>query len=117
MKNQTPMELNKRLAELLGWQNLFDAGGTLIGRPPGGAENSRDQAAVPDWCGDWRDAGPLLRQFKMTLGSTELDAIATCSGPDLYGPGFALFSDHDCVDDAMRSAIVSAVANRLEAGR
>jgi hypothetical protein len=111
------MELNKRLAELLGWTSIIDVGGALLGRPPGGAENSRDQAAVPDWCGDWRAAGPLLRRFGMTLGSTELDAIATCSGPGLYGPGIESFSDHDCVDDAMRSAIVSAVANKLEAGR
>jgi hypothetical protein len=51
------------LAELLGWANIFDVGGALLGTPPGGSPASRDQAKVPDWTGDWSACGPLMVQF------------------------------------------------------
>lgn len=49
-----------RLAGLLGWTNLFIAGGSLIGTPPSGAPQCRGQAAVPRWTRDWKACGPLL---------------------------------------------------------
>jgi hypothetical protein len=57
------MHANRRLAELLGWTDIFDVGGALLGTPPGGSPASRDQAKVPDWTGDWLACGPLMIQF------------------------------------------------------
>jgi hypothetical protein len=51
---------NQKLAALKGWTNLFVAGTALLGCPPNGAPNSRGQAAVPDWCGDWNACGELM---------------------------------------------------------
>lgn len=59
----TGMEANRRLAELLGWTDIFDVGGALLGMPPGGNPASRDQAKVPDWVNDWSACGPLMIQF------------------------------------------------------
>lgn len=59
----TGLERNRRLAELLGWTEIFDVGGALLGMPPGGSPVSRDQVKVPDWTGDWRDCGPLMTRF------------------------------------------------------
>lgn len=101
------MELNKRLAELLGWQNIFDAGGTLIGRPPGGAENSRDQAAVPNWAGNWAAAGPLAMVM-----SIRVDPMS--SGVDAGG-FFERYRDHTDVHCAAWCGIVKAAIIRLEA--
>jgi hypothetical protein len=54
-------QANYSLATLLGWHNLaLVGGGAILGTPPGGAPNSRGQAMVPDWCGDWAHAGPLM---------------------------------------------------------
>jgi hypothetical protein len=59
----TGIDANRRLAELLGWTEIFDVGGALLGMPPGGNPASRDQARVPDWVGDWNACGPLMMQF------------------------------------------------------
>lgn len=56
----TGMDANRRLAELLGWTEIFDVGGALLGMPPGGNPASRDQAKVPDWVNDWNACGPLM---------------------------------------------------------
>lgn len=48
------------LAKALGWTNLVESGGTLLGTPPAGGENSRGQAAVPAWTRDWSACGKLL---------------------------------------------------------
>jgi hypothetical protein len=113
MKNQTPMELNKRLAELLGWQNIFDAGGTLIGRPPGGAENSRDQAAVPDWAGSWAAAGPLIAAHQIDV----LHNVGSVHGSWGWGQfvRLAVSPDDGNRDAATRLALTRAVADKLEA--
>lgn len=59
----TELDANRRLAELLGWTDIFDVGGALLGMPPGGSPASRDQAKVPDWVNDWSACGPLMIQF------------------------------------------------------
>ena len=110
MKNQeNKIAANKRLAELLGWSNLIEVGGALVGTPPAGAAASRGQALVPDWLGDWSAAGPLLAQFeiRLTPASTCVDACgflarSRCS-PDR--------------DAAARAAIVMAATHRLECAR
>lgn len=57
------MDANRRLAELLGWTEIVDAGDALLGTPPGRTLHSRDQAKVPDWTGDWNACGPLMVQY------------------------------------------------------
>lgn len=115
--NNEKTDLNRRLAPLLGWTNIIELGGALLGTPPAGQPHCRGQAQVPNWAGDWRDCGPLIGQYGMSVGRTALDAIATCRGLDLYGPGIEAFADHESEDAAMRSAIVSSVIAKLEANQ
>jgi hypothetical protein len=105
-KGGTVKELNKRLAELLGWTNIVPAGGALLGTPPGGAVNSRGQAAVPDWEGDWRACGPLIGE-----GRIALDPMAS-----LVSAGGIIERHRDACDQdaAIRRAIVKARILRLE---
>ena len=112
------MELNRRLAELLGWTELFDVGGALLGRPPGGSPSSRDQAKVPDWVGDWIDCGPLQARYVRRLRTWSHRAVI---GVTPSGPG-----EHDVVlgrgqgesaDQLLRRSIVAAVITHLEASR
>lgn len=110
-------EANRRLAGLLGWTSIVDVGGALLGTPPEGSGQCRGQAAVPDWAGDWRECGPLVGVYGMSVGVTGLDAIATCRGPDLYGSGIEAFADHVTEDEAIRLAIVTAICAKLEAGQ
>lgn len=65
------IEANRRLAELLGWTEIFDVGGALLGTPPPGAPACRNQAKVPDWTGDWRDCGPLMTEYVDSLGLSQ----------------------------------------------
>lgn len=98
------LELNKRLAELLGWTNVVDAGGALLGRPPGGAANSRDQAAVPNWAGDWAAAGPLGAEH-------EIDILHNWQS--VYGRWGRGYSEHvhvAVVDDDRAAATCLALA-------
>lgn len=68
MKNQeNKIAANKRLAELLGWSNIVEVGGALVGSPPAGAAESRGQALVPDWAGDWAAAGPLAVAYDVAI--------------------------------------------------
>lgn len=113
MQKQESMELNKRLAELLGWTNVVDAGGALLGCPPGGAENSRDQAAVPDWCGNWAAAGPLGAKH-------EIDILhnweSVCGRWDAgYSQHVRIAVVEDRRDLATREATVRAAIAKLEA--
>lgn len=107
MQNQeNKIAANKRLAELLGWSNLIEVGGALVGLPPAGTAASRGQALVPDWLGDWAAAGPLLAQFEIRLMpmSAGVDASGFLEWYRFY-PG---------KDAAARAAIVKAVTHRLE---
>jgi len=107
MKNQeNEIAANKRLAELLGWSNLIEVGGALVGTPPAGSAASRGQALVPDWMGDWAAAGPLLAQFEIRL-------MPMSAGVDAAGflEWYRFYQDRDA---AARAAIVKAVTHRLE---
>ena len=107
MKNQeNKIAANKRLAELLGWTKIAEVNGALIGTPPAGAAESRGQALVPDWMGDWAAAGPLLAQFEIRL-------MPMSAGVDASGflEWYRFYSDKDA---AARAAIVKAVTHRLE---
>ena len=117
MKNQeNEIAANKRLAELLGWSNLIEVGGALVGTPPAGAAASRGQGMVPDWLGDWKAAAPLLVQFSMSVGFTGLDAVATARDYE-KGAAFEAIADHATPDAAARFAIVRAITRAMEAGQ
>ena len=107
---------NRRLAELLGWTELFEVPGAILGTPPPGEPAGRNQGAVPDWTGDWRACGPLLAEHRMTLGGTVLDAVARCRSFEV-APGAAAFAAFDTDDAAVRAAIVAAVVAKLEAAQ
>lgn len=110
------MTANYRLAELLGWTDLFEVPGAILGTPPAGVPAGRNQGAVPDWTGDWRACGPLLAAHRIELTSTSLDAVARCRSFDAT-PGAAAFAAFDTEDAAVRAAIVAAVVAKLEAGQ
>ena len=110
MKNQeNKIAANKRLAELLGWTSITEVGGALVGTPPTGAAESRGQALVPDWAGDWAAAAPLLVQFEIRM-------MPMLAGVDAAGflEWYRFYSDKDA---AARAAIVKAVTHRLEKSR
>lgn len=56
-------KLAKALAEHLGWTEIFNTGGALLGRPPCGGLNSRGQAMVPNWATNFNDACELAVEF------------------------------------------------------
>jgi hypothetical protein len=106
MKNQEiKIAANKRLAGLLGWSNLVEVGGALVGTPPAGAAESRGQAKVPDWAGDWAEAGPLIGKHGLMVESMGAGCVA--------GGVYVRFNAFPCHDAALRFAIVKSVAERL----
>ncbi|PMQ16963.1 hypothetical protein [Janthinobacterium sp. AD80] len=110
MQNQeNKIAANKRLAELLGWTSLIEVGGALVGTPPAGAAESRGQALVPDWLGDWTASAPLLVQFELRL-------MPMSAGVDAAGflEWYRFYPDKDA---AARAAIVKAATHRLEKAR
>lgn len=114
--SENAITANRRLAELLGWKDLFEVPGAILGTPPAGQPAGRNQCSVPDWTGDWRACGPLLAAHRMDLASTSLDAVARCRSFDAP-PGAAAFADFDTEDAALRAAIVAAVVAKLEAAQ
>jgi hypothetical protein len=110
----TGIDANRRLAELLGWANIFDVGGALLGTPPAGEPQCRGQAKVPDWAGDWRDCGPLIVKHltSVRLGPSwvMIEVNKTFSASRHLGLGEGEGEDQD-----LRGAIVEAVIAKLEA--
>ena len=100
------MECNRTLAGLLGWTEIVDLGGALLGLPPAGDPQCRGQALVPDWHGDWRDCGPLIEMASIDI---------LCWWPDQFEVDRAMHvcADHASRDAAMRHAIVQAAINTL----
>jgi len=56
------MTANRRLAELLGWTDLFEVPGAILGTSSAGQPDVRNQDVVPNWTGDWCACGPLLAE-------------------------------------------------------
>jgi hypothetical protein len=69
-----PLEVEIRLAMLLGWTNLYIMGESLIGTPPAGAPQCRGQAIVPRWTRDWAACGPLLVENNVWPECSERDS-------------------------------------------
>lgn len=111
------MGANKRLASLLGWSSLIEVGGALVGMPPAGAAESRGQALVPDWVGDWSAIGPLAAEHQVDV----LHNWGSVHG--LWGAGANCAArvsvDHiaDNRDAVTRMVLTMAVAAKLEAGQ
>lgn len=98
------------LAMALGWTNLFNAGGSLIGTPPTGGENSRGQAAVPRWTSDWDACGRLMVDLEIEPTFYPENAAAWADGDtDMT----ALYCDHPSKNQAVMFAIVHAAIEKL----
>lgn len=113
MKNQeNKIAANKLLAELLGWSHITDVGGALVGMPPTGAAESRGQAMVPDWMGDWAAAGQLTCEYRVDLEWSHdgKEVVAIINRDDMYGKFPVLLADFSTPDAAARAAVVRAVA-------
>ena len=113
MNNQeNKIAANKHLAELLGWTSIIEVGGALVGTPPVGAAESRGQALVPDWMGDWAAAGPLVVEYRVDLEWTYggRDVVAIINRNDMYEEFPVLLAEFSTPDAAARAAVVRAVA-------
>lgn len=112
---QLSVAANRRLAELLGWTEIFDVGGALLGTPPPGQPACRDQAKVPDWTGDWRACGPLLTIYirKIELRPDFIIVGAVYGAPASFDDAWPRNGGDD--DAIARRAIVDAVIEKLEA--
>jgi hypothetical protein len=77
MKTQTQIELdlNQELAKLLGWTELFQTRGALIGRPPGGSPTTRDQCMAPNWIGNFNDCCELGLSYRITPHQASIEAF------------------------------------------
>lgn len=71
-----PNPLNQKLAELLGWTQIrllaaprYDhkIGGNTVVAIFVGLDPSGKQGQVPDWCGNWAAAGPLIRTYQIDV--------------------------------------------------
>lgn len=115
MQNQeNKIAANKRLAELLGWSHIAEVGGALVGTPPAGAAESRGQALVPDWAGDWAAIGPPAAEHQVDM----LHNWGSVHGRWGAGANCAtrVAVDHiaDDRDAATRMALTLAVIAKLE---
>jgi hypothetical protein len=107
-------QANWRLAHLLGWTAIFDAGGSLLGTPVDGALNSRGQALIPDWCNDSAACFSLLQSNSWELNIAN---PALLGGADLICIDNieVTITDHPDQCAALRYALVLAQIARLEA--
>ena len=115
MQNQeNKIAANKCLAELLGWSSIAEVNGALVGSPPAGTAESRGQALVPDWAGDWAAIGPMAAERQVDVlhswGSVHgrWAAAANCA--------VRVAVDHwaEDRDAATRMALTLAVIAKLE---
>jgi hypothetical protein len=114
----TPIDLNRRLATLLGWADIIELGGALLGTPPAGEAQSRGQALVPNWAGDWRHCGPLSTEHQVDTLHNWTSVIAKWAVDGWRKTAVTDLEDgSDTRDDAARLAIVSAVISKLEASQ
>ena len=106
-------EANKRLAAAKGWTDIVEVGGALLGTPPDGAPGSRGQAMIPDWCGDWRECGPLQVGINIEWERSR-GQQSRVTATWLYGARYALLRDHNSRCNAVRYVIVGVKTDELE---
>lgn len=122
----TAHTLNRCLATALGWTNITETGGSLIGTPPPGAPECRGQAKVPDWAGDWRECGPLMGEYECWphMSSSRI-FVGMHWGQRREPPrvwswlywATGDFAPGASIDIAMRALVVEAVCAKLAASR
>lgn len=101
------------LAAAIGWTNLVDVGGMLLGTPPGGAPESRGQAAVPRWTRSWEACGTLMVDTRLIYVIN--DGIAYAGEPDGRVLAATPIADHGGENAAVRYALVLAATVKLHA--
>lgn len=106
----TTLALNRLLATLLGWSNIIENGGALLGTPPPGEYCVRNQCRVPDWAGDWRDCGPLMVAHCLNRTDSLFYVKPLCN-TELW----AGLAEYVGADAATRQTIVCYVIAKLEA--
>lgn len=117
--NHKLYELNKALAEALGWIGVNGVGDGMLGIPPKLQDPKHPDHKsihrwhhVPDWVGDWKHCGPLIEQYKLTINARLTDAIFAEAGI----VSETLVLEWGSRDTALRVAIVKAVTMKLKDG-
>jgi hypothetical protein len=115
-RSPSALDGNRRLAELLGWTEIVEFSGMLLGIPPGAS--GPDLGPVPDWTGDWRDCGPLMVEHirRMRLWPHRGIVGTTPSDPQEYDL-VRNCEKGESRDECTRRLIVDAVILQLEANR
>lgn len=90
------LALEKRLAELLGREYMFEGHLGPVQR-------------IPQWCRDWNACGPLMVEHDVYPTDTNFGYVFR------HGHQLAILADHPDKDTAVRYAIVQAVVAKLEA--
>lgn len=103
------LEAEKRLAELLGWEDHTALNG--VWRTP--RFNYVPSYEVPQWCRKWNACGPLMVEhvYRMQIITDVLDPQVTIN------MHVESINDHPDKDTAVRFAIVQAVITKLEKGK
>lgn len=77
--NEINRDLNKQVAELLGWTQIFHVKGNpgaLIGRPPGGGKlEHRWECKIPDWAGDFNACCELGLEYRFTPHQASIESF------------------------------------------
>ncbi|QJE03073.1 hypothetical protein HH212_26315 [Massilia forsythiae] len=109
----SPLDTNRRLAELLGWTSISHAGFELRGLPPDAQRWGLHEGRIPDWTGAWCACGPLMVEYLQRIAQRPYRATAGAVGL------MAIMRDRIAAgggDEAARRAIVDAMIEVLEAG-
>lgn len=110
------IDMNRRLAELLGWTNITEVNVVrLSGIPPGPLLiDALRLFPVPNWCGDWAACGPLLALYKLNISTSNYDFCSILMRRGTLGVRInEHYIEHASRDDAIRYAIVRAVEHAL----
>jgi hypothetical protein len=103
--------LNKELAVLLGWTNIVEVDGSLLGLPPEGTDSVHGQVLVPDWVNSWDACGPFISLYRLDTTfsiaqiSVHYSSKVTLERKRAYG----LYRDGIDKDSLLRTTIVEAV--------
>lgn len=105
--SETRLRMNRRLAKLLGWQDIrrYGSYGHLIGVRP---HTTGDQL-IPNWTDDWHACGKLLTDLEIGLDFDHLGSVVA----EFFGKPIC-FVDHPTSEMAVRCALVVGAIKKLE---
>lgn len=109
----SPLDTNRRLAELLGWKGVWNLDGILLDTAPASAPTYLGRELVPDWTGAWCACDPLMVEYLQRIAQRPYRATAAAVGL------MALMRDRIAAggdDEAARRVIVDAMIEVLKAG-